>query len=140
MHKETLQGKAYAFTLLALLWTPFSGFGVFDWLDMRRRLSLDMNTLPDLMVWGLHGLFIGLARHFWHTERPQPTLCISEDFWTHVGVHACGWILFANIPLLAWWHGSVAIQIVVHGTLLLMGIGGVGLLRRAQSDAADMEQ
>ncbi|MGI4788097.1 MAG: hypothetical protein ACRYFS_04525 [Janthinobacterium lividum] len=135
MYKEALKGKAYAFTLLALLWTLFSGFGVFDWLDSHRPLTITLNTAPDLIIWCLQALFISLALHFALTEQSKPTLCVSKDLWMHLAAHTCGWILFANLPLFALWHTNLVSQLFVHGLLMLVSLGGLALLRRTKMAA-----
>lgn len=78
MKKKSIQRGAHAATFLAVWWMLFSAFGVFDWLDMHRHLG-DPNAIPDLVIWGIHLLVIGLAIYAWKIERARETLWIGEE-------------------------------------------------------------
>ncbi|BDI29856.1 hypothetical protein CCAX7_19070 [Capsulimonas corticalis] len=124
MYRMTVQSKAHALTLLAVLWTPFALFGVYDYVDCRRWLTFDVNSAPDYVVWTLYALFIAGAAHFFRKETAQPVLCIDQAEIQNIGRHIFIGAALANIPVFAVLQSSLACHIAIH--ILLIAISGVG--------------
>lgn len=75
--KETKRG-AHAATYLAVWWTLFSAFGVFDWLDARRSSAHSFSYIP-FVIWGIHLFLIGLSFYAWKKEQPREVLWIGDE-------------------------------------------------------------
>jgi len=64
-----IKWKAHLFTLLSVLWIPFSFFG-FSALDAYFNLPIASHALGiGLLLCGLHAVFVGLAIFFWFVEQ-----------------------------------------------------------------------
>ena len=64
-----IKSKAHLFTLLSVIWIPFSAFGFSCFSAYRELPTASGAWKPALMLCGLHALFIALAAAFWLTER-----------------------------------------------------------------------
>jgi len=65
-------------TLLAILWTLFSGFGIFDFIDAHRTLT-DPNAALDYAIWGIHALVMVLAVCL-HRREPEVDVLAFDLF------------------------------------------------------------
>ncbi|MBV9849049.1 MAG: hypothetical protein JO250_05095 [Armatimonadetes bacterium] len=78
---------AEGFGMLALWWTLFSLFGVFDFVDGRHwQAPFSEDSALDWVIWGLHILFIACAWHLGrkgahreHQEQDGPP--VEEGVW-----------------------------------------------------------
>lgn len=78
MKKKKIKSGAHAATSLAVWWTLFSLFAIFDWFDARRYIG-GPDYWVNLTIWGIHLFFIGLALYAWHREKPREVLWVGDD-------------------------------------------------------------
>lgn len=78
MRKKEIKRGAHAATYLAVWWTLFSAFGVFDWLDARRSSAHSFSYIP-FVIWGIHLFLIGLSFYAWKKEQPREVLWIGDE-------------------------------------------------------------